>query len=148
MKRLAIVALFISFNTLANCPETEVKTNLDELVGKISEQSSCEFKVLNYYKEIYHRTYKAASNTFLNNFVGRKNTFAHALGHPQIAFMQYGFNDNYIADGIVEKSGLSKEEVYQKYMEILNSNKLCDDLKADYKKPRKVRRYLLDALKN
>jgi hypothetical protein len=111
-------------------------------------RSACEHKVIDYYSGIYHRTYKAASNTFLNNFVGRKNTFAHVWGAPKVAFLQLSFTvNNYIADRIVEKSKKSKEEVYEKYITLLRTGKLCEEMKQDYKKPRKVRKYLLNKLK-
>lgn len=112
-------------------------------------RSACEHKVLDYYSGLYHRTFKAASNTFLNNFIGRKNTFAHAFGAPRIAFLQLSFTtNNYIADRIVEKSKKTKEEVYYKYLTLLRTGDLCRDLQKDYKKPRKVRAYLLKRLQD
>lgn len=107
--------------------------------------SNCEKKVIGHYSGIYHRTYKAASNTFLNNFIGRKNMFAHTFGVPKIAFQNLMImGENYIAEGIVEKSGRTGTEVYERYMELLESEQLCQDLGEDFKKPRKLRKYLLD----
>lgn len=110
-----------------------------------SYASSCEKTVIGHYSGIYHRTYKAASNTFLNNFIGRKNMFAHTFGVPKIAFQNLLIlGENYIAEGIVEKSGKSGVEVYERYLELLKSEQICQDLGEDFKKPRKLRRYLLD----
>ena len=121
---------------------------LDEDLDNKELRSACEHKVLDHYSGIYHRTFKAANNTFLNNFIGRKNTFAHALGVPKVAFLQLAFTtNNYIADRIVEKSGISKEEVYRKYIILLRTGQLCKDMGKDYKKPRKIRTYLLKHLK-
>lgn len=132
-------------------PIAQIKPSEQILVEDLEDKklrSACEHKVLDYYSGIYHRTFKAASNTFLNNFIGRKNTWAHALGAPRIAFLQLSWTtNNYIADRIVEKSKKSKEEVYEKYMMLLRTGKLCKDMQKDYKKPRKVRKYLLEQLK-
>jgi hypothetical protein len=127
MKNLLLLALLISTSNLF--------------------AGTCTDKVLSHYKTIYHRTYKAASNTFLNNFVGRKNMTAHAFGEPLIAFENLLISgENYYAQNIVNKSCKSGRDVYEIYMELLDSGKLCDDLGEDYKKPGKMKRYLLDHL--
>lgn len=106
--------------------------------------SECSDKVIGHYKAIYHRTYGAASNTFLNNFVGRKNMFAHTFGEPRIAFLGLAIiGENYIAQGIVDKACKSGQEVFDTYIELLESGALCRDLGEDYKKPRKIKKYLL-----
>lgn len=107
----------------------------------------CERKVVGHYKAEYHRTYAAASNTFLNNFVGRKNMKAHTLGHPDIAFLGLSFNQNYIAENIVNKSHKSATEVLAKYMELLKTGELCYALGDDYKSFKQVRSLLLEKLK-
>ncbi|MFZ4713725.1 MAG: hypothetical protein ACOYL6_08445 [Bacteriovoracaceae bacterium] len=110
--------------------------------------SPCEQKVLTHYQNIYHKTYKAASNTFLNNFVGRKNTIAHAFGYPDMAFLHLSFNDNYYANNIIDKSGKGDFEVFEAYNKLLNSEELCHELGEEYKKPRAIKKLLLDRLKN
>lgn len=109
--------------------------------------SECEQKVIGYHKAVYHRTYAAASNTFLNNFVGRKNMKAHVLGHPDIAFLGLSFNENYIAENIINKSHKSGREVFNKYMELLKTGELCYALGEDYKSLKHVRSLLLEKLK-
>jgi hypothetical protein len=106
--------------------------------------SECQTKVLGHYQDQYHRTYKAASNTFLNNFVGRKNTKAHVLGYPQIAFLGM---DNFIANNMIEKSGKEGIVIYRTYMHTLETGELCQDLGKDYQSFGKVRAYLLEKLK-
>lgn len=145
MKSFFLFSILFSITAFAQNPSELI---LDGDLDNKELRSACEHKVLDYYSGIYHRTFKAANNTFLNNFIGRKNTFAHALGAPKIAFLQLSFTtNNYIADRIVERSGQSKEEVYRKYIVLLRTGQLCKDMGADYKKPRKVRKYLLDQLK-
>lgn len=114
---------------------------------KAQASSECEQKVIGHYKAEYHRTYAAASNTFLNNFVGRKNMQAHALGHPEIAFLGLSFNQNYIAENIVNKSNKTAQEVLEKYMVLLETGELCYALREDYKKFKHVRSLLLEKLK-
>jgi hypothetical protein len=110
--------------------------------------SPCERKVIDHYAGIYHRTWKAANNTFLNNFIGRKNMFAHTLGEPNSAFNRtYLYGEDYIANAIIEKSKKTGQEVFETYMRLLRFEQLCLDLGNDYKKPRKVRKYLLQHLK-
>lgn len=73
--------------------------------------------------------------------------FAHTFGVPKIAFQNLALvGENYIAQAIVEKSGRTGREVYERYMELLETEQLCQDLGDDYTKPRKVRKYLLENL--
>lgn len=109
--------------------------------------SPCEKKVIAHFSGIYHRTYKAANNTFLNNFIGRKNMWGHTFGAPKIAFQNLVISgENYLAQGIVEKSKKTGKEVYLRYMYLLRTEKLCKDMGDKYKKPRKLRKYLLQNL--
>ena len=117
---------------------------------KIHAETPCEEKVLGYHKAVYHRTYKAASITFLNNFIGRKNTFAHAFGYPEMAFLRMSFNSNFIAEAMIEKAedkGLTAEAIYETYTDSLKSGELCEALGNNYKKPRKIRAFLFQKLK-
>ncbi|MFZ4713696.1 MAG: hypothetical protein ACOYL6_08295 [Bacteriovoracaceae bacterium] len=112
-------------------------------------ESPCQLKVTGHYKQIYHKTYKAASNTFLNNFIGRKNLLAHTFGYPETAFLDLGIlGQNHIAQGIVQKSKKSGEEVLRVYDQLLESEELCKDLGDDYSNPHKMKKYLLEKLKN
>lgn len=116
----------------------------------LAEDHNCEEKVLEHHRAVYHKTYKAASNTFLNNFVGRKNMLAHTFGYPDKAFLQLTITgDNYIADSMVDKAedqGCNAEGLLKLYIDTLRSGELCRDLGDKYKKPRAIRSYLYKRL--
>lgn len=113
-------------------------------LSSFSKESACRSQVLGHYKKIYHDTYKKASNTFMSNFVGKKNTRAHMLGYPHIAFLGLTTTiPNYEAEKILKKTGASGDEFLAFYQGILNSGELCRDLKEDYKSFAKMKKYLI-----
>lgn len=112
-------------------------------------EGDCESKVIGHYKDVYHKTYKAASNTFLNNFVGGKNATAHMLGYPEVAFRGFTLTyPNEKAESLMRKSKRSAETIVKVYRDSLRSGDLCQALGGDYKKSAKVKKYLLESLKD
>jgi hypothetical protein len=112
--------------------------------------SDCEQKVLGHYSSIYHGTYKAAMNTFLNNFVGRKNMLAHTFAYPKLAMgLMASWDENYIAASMVEKSeekGISGNQLAEIYLESLKSGEACQVLGDNILKPRKLRSFILNKI--
>ena len=112
--------------------------------------SDCEQKVLAHYAEVYHSTYKAAMNTFLNNFVGRKNMLAHTFAYPTLAMgIMASSDENYIAATMVEKSeakGISGNQLADIYLESLKSGEACEKLGEKVFNARKLRSFVLDKI--
>jgi hypothetical protein len=109
--------------------------------------SECEQKVLGHYGNVYHSTYKAAMNTFLNNFVGRKNMLAHTFAYPALAMgLMASSDENYIAASMVEKSeekGISGDQLAEIYLQTLRTGEACEVLGDKVLNPRNLRSFIL-----
>jgi hypothetical protein len=107
----------------------------------------CEQKVLSHYANVYHSTYKAAMNTFLNNFVGRKNMLAHTFAYATLAMgLMASSDENYIAATMVEKSeekGISGNQLAEIYLNSLKTGEACEALGDKVLNARKLRSFIL-----
>ena len=87
-------------------------------------------------------------NTFLNNFVGRKNMLAHTFAYPELAMgLMASSDENYIAEKMVEQSskkGISGSQLAEIYLESLRSGEACEKLGDKVFNPRKLRSFILD----
>ena len=116
------------------------------------KEQSCFEKVTSHYKKKYS---SSISSSFKLNFTERKSRFYHAFAYPELAFLAMATEDeNYIAARMNQEAkkdcgAKDDREVYEKYVELLKSGKLCEDLeqkgqRAYWKEARTLRIYILD----
>lgn len=77
---------------------------------------------------------------------------AHTFGYPELAFQSFASQDqNYIAADMLDKAyelGRNERDILKIYFKGLESGEICQRLGGDVKKPRKLRKYIMDQLGN